>query len=113
MAGARHQAILASRIETARLYAESTRCRRAELLAYFGEHYDPPCGSCDNDTASRPLHPSGPPPSPSGGIPVHHRLWGAGSMLSRDEHELVVVFDSVGYRHLTPRALRDGILTLD
>lgn len=29
-------------------YAESTECRRAIQLRYFGESFDPPCGSCDN-----------------------------------------------------------------
>jgi ATP-dependent DNA helicase RecQ len=110
-AGQQQQAILASRIESARLYAESLHCRRAELLAYFGEQYAPPCGNCDNDTAADP--PPVPPVRSLQGTPVHHRLWGAGTLLSRDDHELVVVFDRVGYRHLTPRSLRDGVLTID
>jgi ATP-dependent DNA helicase RecQ len=110
-AGQRQQAILASRIESARLYAESVQCRRAELLAYFGEQYEPPCGNCDNDTLAAP--PPAPPARSQHGVPVHHRLWGVGTLLSRDDHELVVVFDSVGYRHLTPRSLRDGVLTID
>jgi len=30
-------------------YAESAACRRAELLAYFGEKFPSPnCGACDN-----------------------------------------------------------------
>jgi ATP-dependent DNA helicase RecQ len=110
-AGQRQQSILASRIESARLYAESVHCRRAELLAYFGEQYEPPCGNCDNDAETVP--PPAPPVRSLHGIPVHHRLWGAGTLLSRDDHELVVVFDGVGYRHLTPRSLRDGVLTID
>lgn len=28
-------------------YARSMTCRRHALLAYFGEAYDPPCGTCD------------------------------------------------------------------
>jgi hypothetical protein len=32
---------------------------------------------------------------------------------TRDEHELTVAFDSVGYRHLTAAALTNGLLTLD
>ncbi|MEU8614993.1 RecQ family zinc-binding domain-containing protein, partial [Actinoplanes sp. NPDC048791] len=116
-AGDHRQAVLTSRIDAARHYAETVRCRRAELLGYFGEHYEPPCGSCDNDAAGAE---PGPSPSPSssrqavpGGVGVHHRLWGAGTLLTRDEHELTVVFDSVGYRHLTPAALDNGLLTLD
>ncbi|WP_329454110.1 RecQ family ATP-dependent DNA helicase [Streptomyces sp. NBC_01497] len=104
----RRQAILASRLDAARAYAESTRCRRAELLAYFGETYTPPCGNCDNDDAPK----AAPAPRPTiiGGIPVHHRLWGQGRMLSRDDHELLVYFDTVGYKHLTASALDSGIL---
>jgi ATP-dependent DNA helicase RecQ len=29
-------------------YAESTECRRAVQLRYFGEEFLPPCGACDN-----------------------------------------------------------------
>ena len=109
-AGDRRQTILTSRIDAARHYAETTQCRRAELLAYFGEHYEPPCGACDNDagTAAPPAR-----ERTSGGVDVHHRLWGHGVLLSRDDHELTVAFDSVGYRHLTAAALTNGLLTLD
>ena len=33
------------------------------------------------------------------------RLWGPGQLLSRDDHELLVYFASVGYKHLTASAL--------
>jgi ATP-dependent DNA helicase RecQ len=29
-------------------FAETTRCRRQQLLAYFGETMEQPCGNCDN-----------------------------------------------------------------
>jgi ATP-dependent DNA helicase RecQ len=109
-ASTRRQAILKSRIEAARGYAETTRCRRAELLGYFGEHYEPPCGACDNDASAVPDHASHTSAQP-GAQRVMHRLWGSGVLLSRDEHELVVAFDSVGYRHLTAAALTNGLLT--
>ncbi|MEU8812956.1 RecQ family ATP-dependent DNA helicase [Actinoplanes sp. NPDC048796] len=189
-AGNRRQAILRSRIESARGYAETTHCRRADLLAYFGEHYTPPCGSCDNDkhptTPAAPIPPAraaytpatNPPPSSRGADSasssratdsasssgahdsassspvdepaslsrvddpaalsrvddsaaqsrddqsagrayqtqakrVRHRLWGPGTLLSQDDHELVVAFDSVGYRHLVAAALTNGLLTLE
>jgi len=110
-AGDRRQTILASRIDAARHYAETTACRRAELLAYFGEHYEPPCGHCDNDAVA-----AAPPPAQartSGGIDVRHRLWGHGVLLSQDEHEVTVAFDSVGYRHLTAASLTNGLLTVE
>jgi ATP-dependent DNA helicase RecQ len=113
-AGNRRQAILRSRIEAARGYAESVHCRRAELLGYFGEHYDPPCKACDNDDHA----PAAAPASAAAfgqatGERVRHRLWGPGTLLSRDDHELVVAFDSVGYRHLTAAALTNGLLTTE
>ena len=49
---------------------------------------------------------------PAPGATVIHRLWGTGTLLSADDHELVVAFDSVGYRHLTPAALTNGLLTV-
>jgi len=36
-------------------YAESTECRRAVQLRYFGEHISPPCGACDNCRQPRSL----------------------------------------------------------
>jgi ATP-dependent DNA helicase RecQ len=38
-------------------------------------------------------------------------LWGKGTVLSEDDHELVVSFESVGYRHLTRATLANGLLT--
>jgi ATP-dependent DNA helicase RecQ len=109
-AGTRRQAILRSRIEAARGYAETTRCRRAELLGYFGEQYDPPCGSCDNDERA-PAAPTFAERPAVSGQRVRHRLWGPGTVLSRDDHELVIAFDAVGYRHLTAASLTNGLLT--
>ena len=42
---------------------------------------------------------------------MRHRLWGEGTLLHQDDHELIVVFDEVGYRTLTPAALANGLLT--
>jgi ATP-dependent DNA helicase RecQ len=112
-AGNRRQAVLASRIEAARQYAETTRCRRGELLGYFGEHYDGPCHACDNDTAPSAAAPAAAHGVSFDGQRVTHRLWGPGTLLSRDDHELVVVFDSVGYRHLTAASLTNGLLRMD
>jgi ATP-dependent DNA helicase RecQ len=128
-AGRRRQAVLGSRIDSVRHYAETVQCRRAELLAYFGEASDPPCGNCDNDTvvasaatgSPKHAHPDVAAPvgsqqgfgrTPALGTKVTHRLWGPGTLLSQDEHELVVAFDSVGYRHLTPTVLTNGLLAL-
>jgi ATP-dependent DNA helicase RecQ len=110
--GQRRQAVIASRIQAARAYAETTHCRRAELLAYFGDYYDPPCGNCDNDRAIDAGRQAAVHAEPADrGRRVRHRLWGDGTLLHHDDHELIVVFDSVGYRTLTPAALTDGRLT--
>lgn len=106
----RRQAVLASRLNAARAYADSTHCRRAELLAYFGEHYAAPCENCDNDEFGKPAAESG--PTISAGVPVRHRLWGEGQLLSRDDHELLVYFGGVGYKHLTAASLTSGILEI-
>jgi ATP-dependent DNA helicase RecQ len=105
----RRQAILASRLAAARGYAETTRCRRADLLAYFGESYEPPCDHCDNDHGEPAA--TGSHGTVGDGVPVRHRLWGDGRLLSRDDHELLVYFGSVGYKHLTASTLTSGILT--
>jgi ATP-dependent DNA helicase RecQ len=121
-ASTEHVAVLDSRVDFVRHYAESGHCRRAELLAYFGETYPPPCGNCDNDAQPGPapvvVHPvvAHPVVVPSGAVAIRsgqaviHSLWGSGTVLSVDEHELVVAFDSVGYRHLTPAVLTSGLL---
>ncbi len=36
-------------------YAESTECRRAIQLRYFGEAFDGPCGACDNCNDPKPV----------------------------------------------------------
>jgi ATP-dependent DNA helicase RecQ len=114
-AGRRRQVVLGTRIDSVRHYAETVNCRRAELLAYFGEAIDPPCHNCDNDA----VHPAGDHTAIPAqgkheltGVPVVHRLWGPGTLLTRNEHELLVSFESVGYRHLSPSALANGLLTV-
>ena len=43
---------------------------------------------------------------------MQHRLWGHGTVMSADQHELVVAFESVGYRHLTTAVLDTGLVSL-
>ncbi|HEY7176437.1 MAG TPA: RecQ family ATP-dependent DNA helicase [Micromonosporaceae bacterium] len=124
----RRASILNSQVDTVRHYAETIQCRRAELLAYFGEQISTPCGNCDNDRqhhrATR-TEEHRPPPShaadngaehrralPMAGTTVQHQLWGHGTVLSADDHELVVAFESVGYRHLTTAVLDTGLVTV-
>ena len=46
--GAEFKRIQGRKLEALFGYAESVECRRAVLLAYFGEPYPAPCGNCDN-----------------------------------------------------------------
>ena len=139
-AGRRRASVLNSEVDSVRYYAETVKCRRAELLAYFGQDFPAPCENCDNDTilsrskahaaAPQPANTSTAPPAQLAaeqsaaeqqaagsatarlrpGTKVEHRLWGEGVLLSIDEHEMVVAFDSVGYRHLTTAVLVDGLV---
>jgi ATP-dependent DNA helicase RecQ len=125
-AGNRRASVLSSEVDAVRHYAETVKCRRAELLAYFGQEFPAPCGNCDNDEALGHRAVKAPPvtvtaqpspdlPGPSAlprpGAALRHSLWGDGTLLSIDEHEMVVAFDSVGYRHLTTATLTNGIVS--
>ncbi len=89
-----------SRVDMMRAYAEATSCRRAFLLSYFGEPYEPPCGRCDicergdgavEDDADLPFAIS---------ARVRHGQWGEGTVQRYDTGALVVLFDDVGYKTL-------------
>ena len=43
-----HKRAQRTRLQSLVAWCEITRCRRAALLAYFGEEYPGPCGNCDN-----------------------------------------------------------------
>ena len=46
-AGDEHKRTQRARLDALVAWCEVTRCRRAALLAYFGEQYAGPCGNCD------------------------------------------------------------------
>ncbi len=73
-----------SRVEMMRAYAEPDGCRRAFVLGYFGEGYDPPCGACDVCDAGRG-EPDGEPSSWTVGERVEHPEWGAGTVQQAGE----------------------------
>ncbi len=43
-----HKRAQRARLQSLVAWCEITQCRRAALLAYFGEQYPGPCGNCDN-----------------------------------------------------------------
>ncbi|MDP9384877.1 MAG: ATP-dependent DNA helicase [Actinomycetota bacterium] len=88
-----------SRVDMMRGYAETTECRRAFILSYFGEPYDPPCGNCDNCDAGLSEAPPDDVPF-AVGARVRHGSWGEGVVQRYDEEAMVVLFDDVGYKTL-------------
>jgi ATP-dependent DNA helicase RecQ len=91
-----------SRVEMMRAYAETDGCRRAFVLGYFGEGYDPPCGLCDvcerrGDEVAQEAEDAGPF---TVGQRVAHEEWGPGTVGQVEDGQVTVVFDSVGYKTL-------------
>jgi ATP-dependent DNA helicase RecQ len=89
-----------SRVEMMRAYAEHWHCRRAFLLSYFGEPYEPPCGNCDNCRAGHGVGSASDAPF-AVGARVRHEEWGEGLVQRCDEDLVVLLFDSVGYKTLS------------
>jgi ATP-dependent DNA helicase RecQ len=94
-----------SRVEMMRAYAETDGCRRAFVLSYFGEAFEPPCGNCDvceaAAAAGEPVAEVRPPAGvPGVGERVRHAEWGAGLVARYEDGQLTVVFDTVGYKTL-------------
>jgi ATP-dependent DNA helicase RecQ len=99
-----------SRVEMMRGYAETGDCRRAFILSYFGEPFDPPCGRCDNCDAGRSEAPPSDVPFAVGSR-VAHGSWGEGVVQRYDDEAVVVLFDEVGYKTLALDVIRDrGLL---
>lgn len=106
-----HAQFARSRLEMMRRYADQEYCRRADLINYFGEAFDAPCGNCDNCLAGHGV------PEQDGNQPfaidsrVRHRQWGDGTVLRYETDTIVILFESVGYRTLLVElAQSEGLL---
>jgi ATP-dependent DNA helicase RecQ len=104
-----------SRIDMMRGYAETRGCRRRFLLAYFGEPYAAAsCGACD--TCENGGAPEPAPVPDRGEFPVRakvtHKLWGQGTVMSREHDRITVLFDSVGYKTLSLAVVEDVLRPL-
>ena len=89
-----------SRVDMMRGYAETDGCRRAFVLAHFGEPFEPPCGNCDNCVEGR-TEDAMPDDVPfEVGSRVAHGQWGEGVVHRYDDDAVVVLFDEVGYKTL-------------
>jgi ATP-dependent DNA helicase RecQ len=91
-----------SRVEMVRGYAEHETCRRAFLLGYFGEAFEPPCGNCDNCDAGHGVaaQPAAEDPFTIGDR-VHHPDFGAGTIQAIEAGIVTVIFDRIGYKTLS------------
>jgi ATP-dependent DNA helicase RecQ len=87
-----------SRVQMVGAYADAATCRREFVLTYFGERFRPPCGKCDNCDAGLVTAVADGPFA--AGSRVLHEKWGAGLVQRYEEGQVVVLFDSVGYRKL-------------
>ena len=112
----RRKRIDESRLAMIRAYAETTRCRRASLLEYFGDDLPAPCGNCDTcDSGSAFVSDEA---AAVGGEyrldqAVRHREWGDGRVMSIESDRITVFFDEEGYRVLSLAAVQDnGLLTV-
>jgi ATP-dependent DNA helicase RecQ len=95
----RQQRLERSRVDMIKDYAETSICRRAHLLSYFGERYDPPCRTCDRCLAGEgePVIVDGPFAL---GTHVVHTTFGSGYVVRYEDRKVVVLFDDVGYQSL-------------
>jgi ATP-dependent DNA helicase RecQ len=89
-------------------YLETSACRWATILAYFGEPRDEPCGRCDNcergDAVSEAEQ-----PWPLGSR-VRHGEWGDGDVVAYEDDTMTVLFDEGGYRTLSVGLVLEGDL---
>lgn len=101
-----------SRLAMIRGYAETSRCRRAYLLEYFGAEVAEQCRNCDTcdsgaafdseeDGASGEYRPD---------QQVRHREWGDGRVMSVESDRMTVFFEEEGYRVLSLDAVRGSRL---
>jgi ATP-dependent DNA helicase RecQ len=99
-----------SRVAMMGAYADATTCRREFVLTYFGERFAPPCGNCDNcDAGLVEAVANGPF---AAGSRVVHEKWGGGLVQRYEENQVVVLFDSVGYKKLGLDIVEErGLLT--
>jgi ATP-dependent DNA helicase RecQ len=92
-----------SRLDMMRAYAEADTCRREVILTYFGEPYEGPCGFCDvcerGAGAGAEVEADQERPFPLGDRVVH-REWGPGVVQRYEPGQVIVLFDTVGWRTL-------------
>jgi ATP-dependent DNA helicase RecQ len=108
----RRRRIDESRLAMIRGYAETSRCRRAYLLEYFGDDLAAPCGNCDTCDEGSAFEYDEPAAAGEYRLDqsVRHREWGEGRVMSVESDRITVFFDEEGYRVLSLAAVREGDL---
>jgi ATP-dependent DNA helicase RecQ len=121
------ESVTRARIETMQAYAETSTCRRAFILSWFGEAADDACTACDNCTSGRTARvtarrqaaPAGPDPTPppprsaaAASAPfavdarVRHPVWGRGVVVRQAEDKVTVRFERHGEKTLALAVVR-------
>jgi ATP-dependent DNA helicase RecQ len=95
-----HVALVKSRVEMMRAYAETRDCRMRHLVEYFGEEPPAPCGRCDNCRAGLVEEHAGADVAFALQSEVEHPEFGPGVVMSADQDTVTVLFESAGYRTL-------------
>jgi ATP-dependent DNA helicase RecQ len=94
-----------TRVEMMRGYAETEDCRRAFLLGYFGEELTGLCGSCDTCSSGLAEAREGIETGFAVQSRVRHAQWGPGIVMREEDDRITVLFDEVGYRTLSLKAI--------
>jgi ATP-dependent DNA helicase RecQ len=103
-----------SRVEMMRGYAETSGCRRAYLLGYFGEPFEGSCGACDRCLTAPPVVIAADVRRSKVDLGlavedrVRHVRFGPGVVTAIEPGRLTVAFADVGYRVLDAAAMAEG-----
>lgn len=99
-----------SRIDMMRAYAETSGCRRAFVLGYFGEQAAERCENCDRCLRNeQPQHGAADDADSESPYPpntaVTHAEWGEGTVMSAEGDRITVFFEHEGYKVLSLRVV--------
>ena len=93
-----HGAAERDRADLVRRYTDNRFCRWRQLLEYFGQPVDGPCGRCDVCDAGESTAPVEGTFAP--GQAVEHRAFGVGQVVTVEEDSVVVRFEDGTHRTL-------------
>ena len=93
-----HGAAERDRADLVRRYAENRLCRWRQLLEYFGQPVEGPCGRCDVCDAGESSAPV--EGTFAAGQAVEHRAFGLGQVVTVEEDSVVVRFEDGTHRTL-------------